>query len=252
MKLASSPVLRAEDLSKSFSGFLAVNGVSFNVYEGEAVAIIGPNGAGKSTLFDLLTGRELPTTGDVRLFGEIVTREPPWRRVKKGLGRSFQASSVFPSFTALENVQIGLMLARGKAWGVSRLASRTLRSEAEALLDKVGLIERKTTPASELSYGDQRTLELAVALSTGPRLLLLDEPTAGMGAKESQECLKLISGIAARERLPIVFVEHDMKVVFAFATRVIVMLAGKVLIDAPPEIVRADRRVKEAYFGEDL
>jgi branched-chain amino acid transport system ATP-binding protein len=245
-------VLQARNLCKSFGGFRAVNDVSLAVNGGESVAIIGPNGAGKSTLFDLLTGRKKPDRGEVHLFGEPVTREPPWRRVKRGLGRSFQVSSVFPSFTALENVQIGLMLAQGKAWSVFSRAALTLKAEAEAVLEKVGLTAKRFLPAGELSYGDQRTLELAVALSTNPKILLLDEPTAGMGREESRECLGLIRNIAATERIPIVFVEHDMEVVFSFATRVIVLVAGKVLIDAAPEAVRADPRVKEAYFGEDI
>ncbi|WP_334397731.1 ABC transporter ATP-binding protein [Bradyrhizobium sp. AZCC 2289] len=229
-----------------------MSGVSLDVLEGEAVALIGPNGAGKSTLFDLLTGRKRPDSGEVRLFGEPVTGLPPWQRVKRGLGRSFQVSSVFRSSTVLENVQIGLMLARGLSWNMFRRASATLKPEAEAVLEKVGLAAKRSISAGDLSYGDQRTLELAVALSTKPRLLLLDEPTAGMGRGESHECLGLIRAIAASERIPIVFVEHDMSVVFSFATRIVVLVAGKVLIDAEPQVVRSDSRVKEAYFGEDF
>src|SRR5439155_22512484 len=180
MKQNSEPVLQASNLCKSFAGFRAVNDVSFAVHGGESVAIIGPNGAGKSTLFDLLTGRKTPDSGEVHLFGEPVTRQRPWRRVKKGLGRSFQVSSVFPSFTAEENVQIGLMLARDRSWNVLRRASVTLKSEAEALLEKVGLASKRFVPAGDLSYVDQRTPELAVALSTNPRRLLLDQPTAAI------------------------------------------------------------------------
>jgi branched-chain amino acid transport system ATP-binding protein len=252
MSANAAPVLEAINLSKSFGGFMAVNGVSFSVQDGEALAIIGPNGAGKSTLFDLLTGRKMASGGDVKLFGQAVTSEPPWRRVKRGIGRSFQVSSVFRSFTAEENVQIGLMLAKGSAWNMVRLASGTLKQQAVAMLDRVGMADKRRVPAGDLSYGDQRTLELAVALSTDPKLLLLDEPTAGMGREESRECLAQISAIAAKEKLPIVFVEHDMDVVFSFATRIIVLVAGQLLIDAPPAVVRADSRVKEAYFGEDI
>lgn len=152
----------------------------------------------------------------------------------------------------LENVQIGFLLARDLSWSVTRRAAATMRPEAEAILEKVGLAARRDVPAGDLSYGDQRTLELAVALSTSPRLLLLDEPTAGMGREESRRCLALIRSIAAEESIPIVFVEHDMEVVFSFATRVVVLAAGKVLVDAAPAIVRADARVREAYFGEDI
>jgi branched-chain amino acid transport system ATP-binding protein len=248
----SAPALSASNLSKSFGGFFAVNGVSLDVHDGEAVALIGPNGAGKSTLFDLLTGRKRPDDGEVYLFGNLVTNLAPWQRVKRGLGRSFQISSVFRTSTVLENVQIGLMLARGYSWNMLSRASATLKPEAEAILEKVGLAVKRNIPASDLSYGDQRTLELAVALSTNPRLLLLDEPTAGMGREESRECLGLIRRIAASERIPIVFVEHDMEVVFSFATRIVVLAAGKVLIDGEPQAVRSDSRVKEAYFGEDF
>ena len=246
------PVLQASNLTKSFGNFTAVSDVSFDVHPGEALAIIGPNGAGKSTLFDLLTGRKIPDSGEVRLFGEIVTDQPPWRRVKQGLGRSFQVSSVFPTFTAQENVQVGLMLARGQSWNPVTRASETMRAEAHAILDKVGLAAKAWMTAGELGHGDQRTLELAVALSTTPKLLLLDEPTAGMGREESSECLSQIRAIAAKEGMPVVFVEHDMNVVFSFATRVIVLVAGQLLIDAPPQVVRSDNRVKEAYFGEEI
>jgi branched-chain amino acid transport system ATP-binding protein len=249
---SSSLVLKARGLRKSFGGFTATNDVSFDVHAGEALAIIGPNGAGKSTLFDLLTGRKSPDAGSVELFGEPVTHLPPWKRVKRGIGRSFQVSSVFKSYTALENVQMGLMVSHGQSWGLLRRAAGTRRDEALALLDKVGLAPRRAVCAGDLSYGDQRTLELAVALSTRPRLLLLDEPTAGMGREESRECLGLIRDIANREQLPIVFVEHDMEVVFSFASRVMVLVAGQVLVDDKPQVVRSDARVKEAYFGEDI
>ena len=192
-----SAVLKATGLVKSFGAFTAVNDVSFTVNDGEALAIIGPNGAGKSTLFDLLTGRKTPDRGEVQLFGESVGHLKPWKRVKRGLGRSFQVSSVFPTFTSEENVQIGLMLASGRTWNAVARATETQKDEAAALLAKVGLADKKDVAASDLSHGDQRTLELAVALSTRPKLLLLDEPTAGMGREESRECLTLIRNIAA-------------------------------------------------------
>jgi branched-chain amino acid transport system ATP-binding protein len=245
-------VLQATGLVKSFGDFTAVNDVSFTVKSGEALAIIGPNGAGKSTLFDLLTGRKTPDRGEVMLFDEPIGHLPPWDRVKRGLGRSFQVSSIFPTFSALENIQLGLMLASGNSWGPFKRATTVLDHEAEALLEMVGLSDKRKVLASDLSHGDQRNLELAVALSTRPKLLLLDEPTAGMGREESSECLAMIRKIADRENLTIVFVEHDMSVVFAFATRVMVLVAGKLLVDAAPDIVRKDARVKEAYFGEDI
>jgi branched-chain amino acid transport system ATP-binding protein len=226
--------------------------VSLAVYPGEAVAIIGPNGAGKTTVFDLLTGRKQPDQGRVTLFGQDVTREPPWQRVRRGLGRSFQVSSVFPSMTAFENVQIGILLARRQAMRLFGRASHAYRNDTEALLEQVGLADRMHRLAGELSYGDQRALELAVTLSSRPRMLLLDEPTAGMGVAETDECLRRVREIAAAENIPVLFVEHDMHVVFSFASRVIVLVAGQVLVDGTPDAVRSDSRVREAYFGESL
>jgi branched-chain amino acid transport system ATP-binding protein len=149
-------------------------------------------------------------------------------------------------------VQVGLMLARSQSWNMFRSGLSAHKDDAAAILEKVGLYNKRHVAAGELSYGDQRTLELAVALSSKPKILLLDEPTAGMGREESRDCLDLIRKIAAEESLPIVFVEHDMNVVFSFATRVIVMVRGEVLIDDTPAAVRADSRVKEAYFGEEI
>ncbi len=246
------PVLAASNLWKSFGAFTAVRDVSLFVNPGEAVAIIGPNGAGKTTLFDLLTGRKRPDRGTVTLFGEDVTKLPPWQRVRRGLGRSFQVSSVFPSFSALENVQMGFLLARRRALKMIGRAALAYREEATALLEQVGLGSRTASLAGQLSYGDQRALELAVALSSQPRLLLLDEPTAGMGVAETEECLGRVRAIAAAQEIPVLFIEHDMNVVFSFATRVIVLAAGEVLVDGPPQSVRADERVREAYFGESL
>jgi branched-chain amino acid transport system ATP-binding protein len=247
-----TPVLSATGLTKSFGAFTAVRDVSISVNPSEAVALIGPNGAGKTTLFDLLTGRIRPDRGDVALFGRNVTTEPPWKRVRGGLSRSFQVSSVFPSLSAIENVQIGLVLAYRTAWRLFGIAANAYREEARTLLEHVGLTDHMNRKAGELSYGDQRALELAVALSSHPKILLLDEPTAGMGVEETDECLGRIKAIAAEHRIPVLFVEHDMKVVFDFATRIIVLSAGQVLVDGPPEVVRGDERVREAYFGESI
>jgi len=249
---AGTTVLECTGLTKSFGAFTAVNDATLSVNRGEAVAMIGPNGAGKTTLFNLLTGRLTPDRGVVRLFGEDVTHEPPWTRVRRGLGRSFQVSSVFTSFSAIENVQMGLLLAHGRAGSVRGRAAASFRTEAESLLEHVGLADRMNRLAGELSYGDQRALELAVALSTRPKVLLLDEPTAGMGVAETDECLARVKAIAESQDIPVLFVEHDMKVVFSFATRVIVLVGGRILVDGNPATVRADARVREAYFGESL
>ena len=158
MTASLQPVLRASNVSKSFGDFTAVGGVSLEVHPGEVVAIIGPNGAGKSTFFDLLTGRKIPDGGEVQLFGEPVTHMPPWQRVKRGLGRSFQVSSVFRSSTVLENVQIGLMLAQGHSWNMFKRATTLLKSEAESVLDNVCLTAKRHVCAGDVSFGDQRTL----------------------------------------------------------------------------------------------
>lgn len=245
-------VLSAQGLTKSFGTFTAVRNASVTVSTGEVVAIIGPNGAGKTTFFDLLTGRKTPDSGTVSIFGEDVTKLPPWRRVRRGLARSFQVSSVFPTLSALENVQIGIALAERKAWHPFGFAVRRYRDRAAALLEEVGLADRMDLPAGELSHGDQRSLELAVALSSDPKILLLDEPTAGMGVEESAECLTHISAITQRNNIPVLFVEHDMSVVFSFATRIVVLAAGEVIVNGSPAEVRANERVREVYFGESL
>jgi branched-chain amino acid transport system ATP-binding protein len=200
----------------------------------------------------LLAGLKRADSGRVLLFGEDVTQFSPWRRVRRGLGRSFQVSSVFSSFTALENVQQGLLLVHRQAWRMVGAALRTHRFEAETLLEQVGLADRMNRLASELSYGDQRALELAVTLSSKPRILLLDEPTAGMGVEETAECLRRVKAITAAQDIPVLFVEHDMSVVFSYATRVVVLVAGQILVDGKPEEVRADQRVRDAYFGEAI
>ncbi|MDR5825598.1 ABC transporter ATP-binding protein [Caballeronia sp. LZ043] len=248
----AQPVLSADSLTKSFSTFTAVRGASIDIHSGEVVAIIGPNGAGKTTFFDLLTGRKIPDSGTVRIFGKDVTRMPPWRRVRLGLARSFQVSSVFGTLSALENVQLGIALAKRQAWHPFGLAVRRHRDHAAALLEEVGLADRLHLPAGKLSHGDQRSLELAVALSSNPRILLLDEPTAGMGVAESAECLEHISAITRKNDIPILFVEHDMSIVFSFATRIVVLAAGEVIMNGSPAEVRANERVREVYFGENL
>ena len=252
MSATTAIPLDAQNLSKSFGSFTAVRDASVTVNPGEIVAIIGPNGAGKTTFFDLLTGRKVSDSGTVRLFGTDVTRQPPWVRVRLGLARSFQVSSVFVSLSARENIQMGVALARGRAWHPIGVAARRDREVVQELLEQVGLTDRADVPAGELSHGDQRSLELAVALSSKPRILLLDEPTAGMGVAETDECLERISAIAKAEQIPILFVEHDMKVVFSFATRIVVLAAGEVLTSGTPAEVRVDQRVREVYFGEEF
>jgi branched-chain amino acid transport system ATP-binding protein len=250
--MSASVVLEASNVWKSFGGVVAVRNVSVQVESQEVVALIGPNGAGKTTLFDLLTGRKNSDRGEIRLFGADITTEPPWRRVHKGLGRSFQLTSIFPGLTVLENVQAGFLISSGRAFRMRGRAASAFRDEALDLLVQVGLADKAHQLGGELSHGDQRVLELAVTLSSRPRILLLDEPTAGMGVAETQECLGRIKAIAAERHIPVLFVEHDMSVVFSFATRVIVLAAGEIIFNGAPDEVRANPKVQDVYFGEIL
>lgn len=246
------PALRAEGLTKAFGRLLAVNGVSLLVPQGSVHAVIGPNGAGKSTLFALLSGALRPDRGRVWLFGREATRLPPEARVRLGLSRTFQVSQVFPGLTVRENLWIALearrdlspfpwLRARDRAWLAERL---------EALLERLGLKDKADRPVGELAHGDQRVVEIGLALSLGARLLLLDEPTAGMSDEETWRTVELLRALHREEGLTLLFVEHDMEVVFGLAERITVMHLGEVLAEGTPEAIAADERVQQAYLGE--
>lgn len=246
----ADPLLRVERLVRRFGGILATDHVSLDVERGELHAIIGPNGAGKTTLISQLTGQLLPHSGTIRLAGADITYVPAYRRSALGLARSFQITSLLSDFTALDNVALAAQAHDGHSfsfWRNARKESR-LRDAALAALDRVGLARRAGTLVSELSHGEQRELELAVALATKPQLLLLDEPMAGLGITESARMVKLLQEL--RREVSVVLVEHDMDAVFALADRISVLVYGRVIASGVPAQIRQNEEVKRAYLGE--
>ena len=246
----SEPILRVESLAKRFGGLEALGGVDLAVARGEFRAIIGPNGAGKTTFFNAMTGLLRPDRGRVMFEGLDVTGEPPHRLVRRGLGRTFQITSVFSDLSALENVQIALLGHARQAWSVWPKARVLHTDRARELLALVGLDKAERRAAGTLAHGDQKRLELAIALAGEPRLLLLDEPTAGMAAQERLESIRLVHRVARELGVSCVFTEHDMAVVFAVATRITVMHQGRVLAEGTPADVRAQPQVQQVYLGE--
>jgi branched-chain amino acid transport system ATP-binding protein len=246
----ADPLLRVEKLVRRFGGIVATDSVSLDVASGELHAIIGPNGAGKTTLISQLTGQLLPHSGSIRLAGADITRVPAYRRSALGLARSFQITSLLLDFTALDNVALAAQAHDGHSfyfWSNARKESQ-LRSAALAALVRVGLGNRAETLVSELSHGEQRELELAVALATKPQLLLLDEPMAGLGITESARMVKLLQEL--RREVTIVLVEHDMNAVFALADRITVLVYGRVIASDVPAAIRQNEEVKRAYLGD--
>jgi ABC-type branched-subunit amino acid transport system ATPase component len=244
------PVLEIKSLTKSFGGLVAVHDVSLHVRKGAIHAIIGPNGAGKTTLFNLITGLHKPDSGQVLLEGEDITGGEPWKLVKRGIGRSFQQTNLFWELSALKNVTIaGSAAVRGtrRVYGAHPPG---VVERAAALLDRVGLAAFGQTGARELSHGDQRSLEIATALAVESRFLLLDEPTAGISPAETRTAVELIRKIAREENLTVLFVEHDMEVVFRIADWITVMHYGAVLAEGTPAEIRANPDVQRAYLGE--
>jgi branched-chain amino acid transport system ATP-binding protein len=246
----SEPILRIEGLAKRFGGLEALGGVDLSVARGDFRAIIGPNGAGKSTFFNTMTGLLRPDAGRVIFEGRDVTGEPPHLLARRGMGRTFQITSVFHDLSALENVQVSLLAHARCSWSMWPNAGALHAGRARELLDLVGLSANAQRIAGTLAHGDQKRLELAIALAGEPRLLLLDEPTAGMAAQERLESIRLVHRVARELGLSCVFTEHDMAVVFAVATHITVMHQGRVLAEGSPAEVRARREVQQVYLGE--
>jgi len=244
-------LLEVRDLSKSFGALQATDHVSFAVAEGETHAIIGPNGAGKTTLINQLSGMLRPDAGEIRFAGEDVTRLSAPARSLKGLARSFQITSVYRDFTALDNVALAVQAHSGHSFRFWRPArsDAALREPARRILDEVGLGARADVLAANLAHGEQRQLEIAMVLATGPRLLLLDEPLAGMGPEESQHMIRFLGALKGRQTM--VLVEHDMDAVFTLADRITVLVYGRVIATGRPEEIRANPEVRRAYLGED-
>ncbi|MEK6709588.1 MAG: ABC transporter ATP-binding protein [Nitrospinota bacterium] len=246
--------LRTEGLRKSFGEVHAVDGVDLGFQEGVLTAIIGPNGAGKTTFVNLLSGSIAPDTGRIVFQEEDITHLPVHERVRRGLGRSFQITSIFPQLTVRQNVQIPLLGSLRSGWRFwRRLESMTeLARRSDRLLADIGLQDEEKVPAGYLSHGDQRLLEIGVALAAGPRLLLLDEPTAGMNPAERRRVLELIAGLHAARRTTFVIIEHDMDVVFALAEEVVVLHQGRLLAKGKPDVIRENPQVREVYLGVEL
>jgi branched-chain amino acid transport system ATP-binding protein len=242
-------VLEVRGVSKSFSGFLAVAEVDLAVPEGQIAAVIGPNGAGKSTLFNLITGHLRPSAGRVLINGHDITGLPPHRICAMGMGRSFQRTNIFPKLTVFENVQAALLAHRGHGPNFWSRSEILCRRESEAMLASIGLTGRAHAVAGTLSYGNQKQLELGIALASDPRILLLDEPTAGMSASETHEAITLLGRIAKERGLTLLFTEHDMAVVFSIAEKIAVMHQGRIIADGSPASVRADAEVRRVYLG---
>ncbi len=247
----SDPLLAVSDLRKSFGALRASDGISFDVQPGETHAVIGPNGAGKTTFISQLAGNLRPDSGRISFAGEDITALPAPRRARKGLARSFQITSVYPEFSALQNVALAIQAHAGHSFRFWRDArrDRALTEPATKVLEQVGLKERSNVLAANLAHGEQRQLEVAMALATGPRLLLLDEPMAGMGIEESQRMIALLSSLKGRQT--IILVEHDMDAVFRLADRISVLVYGRVVATGTPEQIRANPEVRAAYLGED-
>jgi branched-chain amino acid transport system ATP-binding protein len=245
------PALRLSGLGKRYGGVTAVDMVTLEIPAGEIHAIIGPNGAGKSTLVALISGQIPSDSGTVSYFGRDVTSLPFDARVRIGIARSFQITSLIPDFTALENVALAVQARSGHAFRFWSDASRDtkLTEPAHRYLARVGLGTRHDVPATMLSHGEQRQLEIAVALATEPQLLLLDEPTAGMGPDDSRAMVTLIESL--RGRCTVVLVEHDMDAVFSLANRITVLESGRILATGTPGDIRSDAAVRLAYLGEE-
>ena len=243
-------MLDVQGLRKSFDGFQAVGGVSFTVAKGSISAIIGPNGAGKTTLFNLITGHLQPDGGRVVFRDQDVTGIAPHDLCRMGMGRSFQRTNIFPRLTVYQNIQAAFLCHRGRGWNLFTPVDSLYRQETLALLESVGLLDKAGEVSGFLSHGNQKQLELGLALALEPEILLLDEPTAGMSATETRDSIRLIERIARERGLTLLFTEHDMEVVFSISHRITVLHQGRVIADGPPDDVRRDPEVRRVYLGD--
>ncbi|MDQ0316009.1 ABC transporter ATP-binding protein [Amorphus orientalis] len=242
-------LLAVKNLSRRFGGVTAVDDVSFTVGAGEAVALIGPNGAGKSTCFNLIDGQLAADTGEIVFDGQTISGLKPRQLFRLGIARTFQIATVFPTMTVAENVQLALLSHRREIFRFAGAVAKRHRSEAVALLARVGLADSADRAARMLAYGDVKRLELAIALANRPRLLLMDEPAAGMAPQERAGLVELVRGVVADGQVSVLFTEHSMDVVFSFADRVLVLADGRLIASGTPDEVRADRTVQERYLG---
>jgi branched-chain amino acid transport system ATP-binding protein len=242
-------VLEVRSLSKAFGGVRAVSEVSFVVGPGQFLAMIGPNGAGKTTCFNIINGQLAPDSGEILLAGKNIGGQPPRAIWRLGVGRTFQVAATFGSMTVAENVQMALISHAGENYQLWRAAASMHREAALALLEQVGMREAADRPSRELAYGDVKRVELAIALANEPRLLLMDEPTAGMGAGERHDLIALVKRLVVERGISVLFTEHSMDVVFAFADRIIVLARGRLIADGDAAAIRDNAQVREVYFG---
>jgi branched-chain amino acid transport system ATP-binding protein len=245
-------MFRVANLKKKFGGLMAVNEVSFTLNKGEISAIIGPNGAGKTTLFNLLTGHLKPDSGAVYFKDLEITGLAPSRICRVGIGRSFQKTNIFPRLTVFDNVQVSLMSWRKNTRNIFQNADRFFRSEADEILLSLGLGDKKNRIAGLLAHGDQRLLEIGLTLGTYPELILLDEPTAGMSPEESRNTMALIQQIVRTRKLTLLFIEHDMNIVFGISEKVRVMHLGSIIAEGSPQEIRANDQVQKIYLAEEM
>ncbi len=243
-------MLEVHGLSKAFNGFTAVAGVDLAIGRGEIAAVIGPNGAGKSTFFNLITGHLKPDRGRVLLKQRDITGAAPHRICLMGMGRSFQRTNIFPKLTVFENVQAAYITHRRRGANFWQLSESLYRAETDLLLASIGLADKASALGGALSHGNQKQLELGIALACDPEILLLDEPTAGISAVETRETIRLLERIAAERSLTLLFTEHDMEVVFSIAQKVAVLHQGRLIAEGRPEAVQQNPDVRRVYLGE--
>ena len=242
-------VLELRKLSKAFGGVRAVNDVDFAIQPGEFLAMIGPNGAGKSTCFNMINGQLAPDSGEILLSGENIAGLAPRAIWRRGVGRTFQVAATFGSMTVIENVQMALISHAGETYRLWKPAASFHRARALDLLGQVGMRDAADRPSRELAYGDVKRIELAIALANDPKLLLMDEPTAGMAPRERNDLIALVKRLVIERGISVLFTEHSMDVVFAFADRIVVLARGRLIADGDAASIRDNEQVRDVYFG---
>lgn len=242
-------MLLVKDVQKSFDGFRAVSDAQLNVERGEVVAVIGPNGAGKTTLFNLVTGQLTPDSGQILFKNENIAGMAPYEVCRKGISRSFQVVNIFPRLTVFENVRVSVISYNKRTFNLFSKAENVAVAETKEIIQSLGLSEKAKRISGALSHGDQKVLEMAIALGNKPELLILDEPTAGMSPEETLATLELMKRLSCDRGITILFCEHDMELVFSIANKIMVMQHGRTIIEGNPDVVRNNREVREAYLG---
>jgi len=246
-------LLQVQNVSKHFGKLVAVNDVTLNVEPGELRAVIGPNGAGKTTFFNLISGFFPPTSGRILFQGQDITEMPEYKRVKQGMARTFQVTEIFPELTVRENIRVAVEVADGRrlAPWLSKGERMRLEGRIVELMDMGGILPMADRLVGELSHGDQRATEIMMSLALKPKLLLLDEPTAGMGDQETYHVTRLIRRLHREQKLSIILIEHDMRVIFHLADRIMVLAEGRPLAEGTPDEIAKDERVQAAYLGKE-